>query len=972
MAGVRHLLALAGALCALAAARPVPAQVRPDADWRTLRTPHFRVHFAPPVEPLARRVAAQAETAWVRLSRELIPPRGLVELVVSDDVDFSNGSATFYPTNRIVVYAYPPVDVLALRGYGDWAQLVVTHELTHAFHLDRARGGWGTLQRVFGRVPLFFPAAYEPSWLAEGLAVYYETKLTGHGRLAGPAHRAFARAAAAEHVFPTLPQLSAASSRFPGGSAAYVYGSLLFEQLAATGGEKGIGRFVEKTAGGWPFLLNRQARRSFGTTFDAAWRAVRDSARAAAGPARPPLPGWRPLLAGWEQVEAPRWRDSTLLVTAASGKEVTAAYAIAPSGLRVRLGRRDGGGPNVPLADGGILFAQYHYDGPYEVRSDLYRQHGNRQRRLTDRGRLTQPDARADGEIVAVQGSPGTTVLVRVSADGRTVRPLVMASLDVQWASPRWSPRGDALVAVRIGRGGRSSIVLLDTLGATTRLLADEWGSISASPSFVDDSTVSFSSDRSGTLEAYAVTVAGAGAAPVRLSDVATELAEPEPARGASAGLVAAVRLGGRGYELGVGRAMTDPLARLDTVRAAVRIPFAADTLPAPAAASVAASRYRPWRTLLPHYWLPELEFSPTVSRIGFYTSGEDAVGRHVYSVGAFGDLRSSERGGSLLYQYAGLGVPVLQLAAEQDWTLYDRIITPRGDSVGELRKRASEVGGSLIFPFPGLRRSATVAVGASFESRAYRTEPDSLLRLLNPVFGRTLRRYGAHGIVAASNVKRPTRSISPEDGFSGGAAAEWLASRRRDERLDFSRLTGTLGAYRAIDAGGYAHHVLMLRAAGGASGGGPLDLAAGAGMGATLDESYVAGGDEFPVRGYGTGALVGDRVVAGSAEYRAPLVGLYAGIGRLPVFLDRAALALFADAATAWCGGAGSRTSCFSSERAGRAWIGSAGADLALAAAFPYDVPFTFHVGYAYPLPAASQVEATRGFYTRVGIGHF
>lgn len=975
MTPVRHLILGAAALAGLVLARPAAGQVSPDADWRTLRTPHFRVYFTPPTEQLARRIAAQAETAYVRLSRELKPPRGVVELVVSDDVDFSNGATTFYPTNRIVVYAFPPVDVLHLRGYGDWGELVVTHELTHAFHLDRSRGVWGTLQRIFGRVPLFFPAAYEPSWLAEGLAVYYESRLTGHGRLAGPAHRAFARAAAAEDVFPAVSGLSSSSSRFPGGTAAYVYGSLLFEQLAATGGADKVGQFVDRMAGGLPFLINRQARRSFGSTFDAAWRAIRDSARAAAGPSRPPLPEWRPVLSGWQNVEPPRWRDSTLLVTAGSGKEVTEAYAIDASGRRTRLGRRDGGGPNVPLPGGGLLFAQYHYDGPYQVRSDLYVQRGNDQRRLTDGARLTQPDARGDGEIVAVHGMPGTTVVVRVSADGRRIQPLVAPSLDVQWASPRWSPRGEAIVAVRISRGGRSSIVTLDTLGTTTRVLADEWGSVSVSPSFLDDTTVMFASDRSGTLETYLVGVRSFGAeipAPGRLSDAATELADPESGRGAAAGRVAAVRLGGRGYELGVGRIAADSFAQLDTVRAIVRIPLVGDTLPAPVAATPAASRYRPWRTLLPHYWLPDLEFTSTVSRVGFYTSGEDAVQRHVYALGAFGDLRSSEHGGSLIYEYAGLGVPVLQLAAEQDWTTYDQILTTAGDSVGELRRRATDVDGNVVFPFPGFRRAASLSVGGSFESRAYRTEPESLRALLRPVFGQTLRRYGVHGIVAATNVKRPMRSISPEDGFAGSAAAEWFTTRRRAERLDFSRFTGTLGAYRAFDLGGWAHHVLMLRGAGGVSGGGPADLAAGAGMGATLDESYVAGGDEFPVRGYGTGALLGDRVVAGSAEYRAPLAGLHSGIGRLPVFVDRAAIAIFADAATAWCADAASSGRCFSSDRAGHLWIGSVGADLGIAAAFPYDLPLTFHVGYAYPLPAAWQAEATRGFYTRLGIGHF
>src|SRR5437868_9163146 len=81
----------------------------PNLPWRTLKTQHFYVHFNPTLEPLARRIAADAERAYAELSRELHPPRGMIDVVISDDVDQSNGSATSFPTNRIVVYANPPV-----------------------------------------------------------------------------------------------------------------------------------------------------------------------------------------------------------------------------------------------------------------------------------------------------------------------------------------------------------------------------------------------------------------------------------------------------------------------------------------------------------------------------------------------------------------------------------------------------------------------------------------------------------------------------------------------------------------------------------------------------------------------------------------------------------------------------------------------------------------------------------------------
>src|SRR5262245_4568588 len=216
---------------------PIAAQLSPNANWRTIDTKHFYVHFTPELEPLARRIAGAAERAYEQLSKELHPPRGKIDVVLSDDVDFSNGSATPYPTNRIVIYANPPVSESALRYNNDWGQLVITHELTHIFHLDRARGIWGLGQYVFGRAPLLFPNFYSPLWLTEGLAVYFESRLAGAGRIEGSEHRMIARSAAADHAFPALGSVSAAAGRFPFGETAYAYGSLFIDYVAKSRGE---------------------------------------------------------------------------------------------------------------------------------------------------------------------------------------------------------------------------------------------------------------------------------------------------------------------------------------------------------------------------------------------------------------------------------------------------------------------------------------------------------------------------------------------------------------------------------------------------------------------------------------------------------------------------------------------------------------------------------------------------------------
>ena len=148
-----------GAALLFCAARAAGAQLPPNDDWRTIQTRHFRIHFTPPLEQEARRAAVNAERAYTELATELVPPRGTIDLVVSDNVDYVNGYATTFPSNRIVVFAHPPTDASGLQSYSDWNALVITHELTHIFHLDRSRGIWRVGQAIFGRNPLLFPSS---------------------------------------------------------------------------------------------------------------------------------------------------------------------------------------------------------------------------------------------------------------------------------------------------------------------------------------------------------------------------------------------------------------------------------------------------------------------------------------------------------------------------------------------------------------------------------------------------------------------------------------------------------------------------------------------------------------------------------------------------------------------------------------------------------------------------------------------
>src|SRR6476660_627126 len=251
-----------------------------------------------------------------------------------------------------------------------------------------------------------------------------------------------ARSFALDHRFPSIGALSLAQGNFPFGETAYSFGSLFVDHLAKSRGEAHVREFVDKSAANLiPYLVNIPAKQAFGETFSRGWKEFRDSVgRSIRAESAAPLAGWEQLTRDGTFVLAPRWlSDSAIVYSGTPGRESFGAYRVGLDGKRKRIGRRNNRSANVVLSDGSLLFAQLDFVNPYQERSDLWIQRGGHEHQLTFGKRLTSPDARADGEIVAAQIIPGATRLVRVSADGKRITPLTSGSFDEQWTEPRWS-----------------------------------------------------------------------------------------------------------------------------------------------------------------------------------------------------------------------------------------------------------------------------------------------------------------------------------------------------------------------------------------------------------------------------------------------------------------------------------------------------------------------------------------------------
>jgi hypothetical protein len=792
-----------------------------------------------------------------------------------------------------------------------------------------------------------------------------------------------ARSAAVQDRVPRIDQFSLESSVFPAGQHAYAYGSLLVDYLARSSDPGSVGRFVERASGQLvPYRLNRAARATFGQSFDDAWRRWRDSLRTSVGPAGQgggaagARDGWRELTReGWFAAY-PRWRDSDDVVYAANdGRSMPAVIGVDASGARERLGRRNSLSPNVPLADGSLLFAQLDYVDPFSVRGDLYVQRAGTEQRLTRGARLSHPDANVAGAIVAVQTVPATTRLVLVSGDGRRVVPITRATLDTQYAEPRWAPDGVRIAAVQLVRGGISAIVVLDSAGALLRTVVRD-RAVNAAPSWSPDGrAIYYTSDRTGTPEIYvaALTADGApAAAPRRLTDIVTGLFQPVIS--ADGATLAALLYRVDGYHLALRPAAASPPIAADGDVA----PYYAQTSRVAPVESDSAplTPYAPWRTLLPRYWLPLLgEADDARTQLGASTSGADVLRRHRYAAQALVHTKRGDVESSGSYRYARFGQPLLDASGSQIWEYFGRLRRlPNGalDTVPIGRRtRLASLG--AVFSRPRYRTSATLSVGAQLEARAYQTEP-ALRDSLQTITGTTFPSVFVSG--AWSNTQRPSRSISAEDGVALSASAQqrWQQGAVGSQAR---RVVAVARGYKSLDLPGFAHHVLALRVAGGVSDrNSTSDFSAGGASGSRLEllPGLALGEPQrtFAVRGFAPSTQRGLRAAAASLEYRAPITMPARGLRLIPFFVDRLSAAAFVDAASAWCpASVRDNPECAQSSAASPArptWLASAGGELDLDAALQYDVPYRFRLGVAAPIAARERAGRPVSVYFTLG----
>ena len=924
--GIKVLLVIA--LCTATASAQ---RIAPDESWRTLDTEHFRVTFPAHLEDLGRRAAERAEWAHARLSEQFIDaPRGIIDLVITDHIDISNGFAGVWPSNRITIYARPPIDSFGLAYFDDWLELAIVHELTHIFHIDRP-GRYSWLYKPFGRLPVF-PAITTPLWNIEGIATWYESALTGTGRVHGTFHKMVLRTAALEGRFESIGQAGGNSPQWPGGTRAYAYGSLFFEHLIQKYGHDRMIAFVEAVEKQWiPYRLDAAGRSAFGATLTNEWKAWADTQRTSAEELDTRLAKFGAITEPEALTRGARYAYHPKV--SPDGKTLYYIRSDGRSDAKLVSAKLDGSGESTIaltngsttfafIPDGDIVFAQYEFAGRYRRFRDLYRvTPGSDVRRITTRARLTAPSVSPAGWTVAVAEGGGTSGLARVNLNSGAIEMLVSPHPDIHWMYPTVSPDGQWIAATRWTKG-HHDIVLLDTHGKLVREVTRD-RALDFAPSWsANGQWLVWASDRNGIPNILATKVDnGEISPPVMLTNLRTGAAYPSVGPSDRWLYFSGYHVDGWEIERIPFNPTAAPLALYtDSTHTVAEV---ANRPRGRAKGPVRA--YSPLETLRPYYWMP-LWDAPTAvpahrkgetaiprtkvlgTAVGAHTSGIDLVRRHSYTVGAriFLPVKSSSSGrptGNLSYRYYGLGNPSLGLSLSQDWDedgarLYQESTDAPIENFFVLeRERRASASMTLVKPKARSSVSLTVSGGLVREDRevldsALRKthrfqldDPRSTLGELSVRFFATNARSSAFQMGPATGTSFSVRVRRRHD----------LSPTSNDRSVDDIR--GVIRTYARLPhwlpGRQFAAPVLALRASAGAS------------RGPGSDNSYFdIGGAEsitFPARGYDTSTRSGQHAWSASLEYRAPLALENRGLRAWPIHYNRIFWTFFADAANTW-----------------------------------------------------------------------
>lgn len=901
----------------------------PGADWQTIKSEHFRVHYAKKIEDVAQRAANILEEIYPEVTAKWEwKPWEYTEVILLDSSDGSNGLASTLPYNWMLIYVTPPQPDSALAHYDNWLRMLLIHEFTHICEIDAYGGLWRPVRLLLGKTVA--PSGINPVWFKEGISQYDETIFTDGGRGRGSYSEMVVRASILDKDFPKIDEADGLGFTWPGYRTSYVYGIKFVQWLVDTYGEA---KFIELDkrirSSILLAMINHQAKQVYGKSFYALWNEWRASLEEKY--AKFGSESFTQFESVVSSTKDEQYSNPTL---SPDGKRMVFTVTSPHKKAEIRVKDLESG--KVEVIRKGQEGTQFSFspDGTKLVYSAMgsykryYRYYDlwlydftaekkkGKLKRLTTGERAKDPDFSPDGAtIIYVAGDKGADRVNIYDVEGKKSSNLIPVSSDfIQYGNPRFSPDGRYIATTvwRPNQGWRLYRYNADGSGEK-RLTQGSGLAIEASPTWSrDGKQIVFSTDESGISNIASIPSDGGA---VRLvATTSTGLFEPTFVNGSE---IYAQRYSSKGMDIVKLNASIPEIATkggkgkgkilIPKVEKKVKGSGAQDdATPSDGVSTETKQQFKSGNYVafgkslfLPRFFVPNFAYVDNSYFVTMMTGGSDVLRWNNWLASASYRSDSKHLGYSARYWYsryrATVGLTLDDYAVDFGNITFDsdgNLATVNDRRTVRFFEERRGFSGFISYPIKRHGFALSFFREDHMPKTSLSAAEQDALNL--GIFA------GIRGIYSYGDASRYEASISQESGrtikLMTSVTNSKLGSNDKNEQIIFS---GDWREYISL----YRHHVLALRGSGGMVWGDRL-IQGTFGMGGALGEGALSGGGSsyyFPLRGLPVSTLSKTRAMLFSGEYRFPLVYPQRGLGTMPFYLKGISGAMFADYGNAW-----------------------------------------------------------------------
>ncbi len=946
----------------------------PSHRWTTIETQNFSVHFYEGERNLAIRVGRIAEEVLDDVRKLFdFTSEGKIDIVLSDNSDRANGSAQVFPKNIIRLYLTAPTELTGLSSYHDWIRILLIHELAHIHDLDQTRGFTRFLRWIFGRTVAY--NSYTPQYLSEGVAVYAETLLTPTGRGRSSYVEMVLRMAALENRWVNIDQAHLGYSEWPGSAAAYFYGGRFHLWLAQKYGREKVAELHALNASlPLPYLYWISAKLTFNKGLNELWKEWQQDELMYAQAVKEVVEE-QGIKTGKRLTN--HGRNIAGIRYSPDNQSIVYSRSSPVDGATVRLIERVSGAdkvlvrqtysPRISFSEDGeyFFYSQNAINERFNDFNDLYRYDlkNEESKKLSSIDetqtslRARDPDLAPDGKsIVFVQNQLHQNRLSLGFFDQEentklSLKTLLPAREDIQYACPRFSPKGEKIVVALWQTGGQQGLLVLNPLNNKIMEYIGFQNAQHSNPTWSSDGRyILFESDKNGISNIYAYDTKNK--LYYQITNVVGGAFQPDVSPDGKHILFRqATSIGFDIYEMPYEptswRQLSGHTEKAPTVlqklEALVSDAHSERSHEPPLALLESESEkpYSPWKSLLPfqHNWLliPHVFLQNNDPSASLSTLGQDVLGRHTYLL----NLGSSQYAENINWSATYINDvwhPTLAMGMGQNTFTLNR---------GEVRERANNF--SLVGSLP-LGQRHLLSLNYTLEAREDLSEEKNADYELGGDFS-----YLQFGYRYNFSRHYPY-SVSPEHGRSIGFAIRHYSSALGG---DFNEWLFTGDARAYLNNPLFHNHVFALRLTGAFA------------LGPDYKEKFYLGGEQgasifsvqtarvYPLRGFLQNSESGTGLFGAYLEYRFPIWHIERGIWTLPIYFERLHMALFCDAANTFGNGSEKDIEAVLERMIGRirGIQASGGAEMRMSLDLGWQIPVTLRLGLALPFASKGKL---------------